>query len=142
MVLHTVIHKNWLRDQSHQRSRFNIAMLKLPRKTVHPFPRILTDHIRLHTGQLLEAVGWGISSEGPRIGEDVFGGLKTKLQEFIAAVHCNRSTLWDGGMVEGTICGINRKRRASCIGEGAVIQLLPSQPGALIICKPFGPYLS
>lgn len=110
------IHPGWNADRR-QRSTFNIALLKLAKASKHRVPNLLLDHFNLITGQRLAAVGWGSGTNGPDLGADVFGSLKIEPQEFVDSGHCNRSTLWNGAVRDGIICGLNQARKASCVGE-------------------------
>lgn len=114
-VQNTTIHPGWKHGAS-LRSPSNIALLQLSEKISLPVPQMHTNHFILSTGQKLVAAGWG-SSAGPNLGDAIFGSLKTEEQEYISAVHCNRSTLWNGAIDSGMLCGLNGQRKASCIGR-------------------------
>jgi len=115
MVEHSTIHSRW-KPHKGQRSQFNIALLKLPRMSKQPVPRILSDEFNLETGQKLIAAGYGPSGDGPALGGTIFGQMMIEPQEFIDGYQCNRTTLWDGSIEENTICALNNDRKASCIG--------------------------
>lgn len=122
-VQHTTIHPEWKYTTS-LGVHSNIALLQLSEKSLEPVPQLLTDHFPLNSGQILEAVGWG-SPTGPDLGDSIFSTLKTEEQEVIGAIHCNISTLWNSNIKSGTLCGLNRRRKASCVVDsGAPILLL------------------
>lgn len=115
MASSITIHENWKRND--QRSPFDLALLKLPQRSKHPAPVLLQDHFNLGTGQKLLAVGWGQNSDDPMLSEAVFGSLKMESQEYISGPHCNGTNLWNGTILQGTVCGMNDYYSASCIGE-------------------------
>ena len=78
---------------------------------------VLEDHFSVQSGQMFVAAGWGLGSDRPALGDEIFGGLRLEPQEFICAHHCNRTTLWNGSICEDLACALNRQRAASCVGE-------------------------
>lgn len=127
LVERSFIHPGWNADRR-QRSTFNIALLKLAKASKHRVPNLLLDHFNLITGQRLAAVGWGSGTNGPDLGADVFGSLKIEPQEFVDSGHCNRSTLWNGAVGDGIICGLNQAKKASCVVDSGSPLLLLDMP--------------
>lgn len=110
----TIIHKDW-HLKPIQQSMFNAALLRLDDEAKTDVPELLDDHFKLLTGQKLTSLGYGSSSI--KLGDNIFGALKLEEQEFIESKHCNRSSLWDGGINEGLTCGMNMEQKASCVGK-------------------------
>lgn len=124
MAESTTIHEEWKRSKA-QRSADNIALLKLPRMSKYPVPKLLTDHFQLNTGQKLMAVGYGPSGNTPTLGQDIFGALKMEPQEYLDRQQCNRAALWNGSILSNLACALNEERRASCIGVFPIPQTAP-----------------
>eukprot|EP00803_Ostreobium_quekettii_P006758 evm.model.scf_1523.2 EVM.evm.TU.scf_1523.2 scf_1523:26708-32303(-) len=112
----TVIHPEWEASNKDQRSPNDISIVSLPEASNLTAPQLLFDHFQLRSGHKLVALGWGTGAGGPRLGEEIFGSLKMEPHEYIEDHHCNRSTLWNGEVQEGTCCGLNNDRSASCMG--------------------------
>lgn len=115
MVSRTILHPLWQFEQG-QKSEFDLALLKLPIRVEMAVPNILVDHFPLKTGQKLVACGWGMGSNGPALGDDVFGSLKMESQQFIDGKDCNATTLWNEGLHRNAICGLSPTNKASCLG--------------------------
>eukprot|EP00803_Ostreobium_quekettii_P010141 evm.model.scf_2812.1 EVM.evm.TU.scf_2812.1 scf_2812:3613-8003(+) len=125
VVEHSFIHPRWTQDE--QRSAFNLALLKLPKVTKQPIPKMLVDHFSLNTGQMLSAGGWGASSTGPVLGGEIFSSQSLEPQEFVDSRRCN-ATMWKSEMEDGLFCGLNAQRTASCIVDSGSPMLLMDMP--------------
>ncbi|CAD7702067.1 unnamed protein product [Ostreobium quekettii] len=125
----SVIHPEWESSKKDQRSPYNVAILTLPRPSQAAHPHMLFDHFNLRSGQKIVALGWGSGPGGPQLGQEIFGSLKMEAHEFIEGQHCNRSTLWNGELQEGTCCGLNNDRSASCMVDSGSPLVLLDSPG-------------
>ncbi|CAD7703111.1 unnamed protein product [Ostreobium quekettii] len=115
-VSHTIIHENWTPTVG-QRSRWNLAILRTEQRSQKQAPTILSDHFELSSGQKLASIGYGAGEDGPALGQDIFGTVKIEDMQFLEGALCNRPDLWNGGLEEHMLCGLNQGATASCIGR-------------------------
>lgn len=91
-----------------------MALLHLKDKSKKQVPQLWSNEFKLSTMHTLSGLGWG--GKDIKIGDEIFGTLKVEMQSYIDGKDCNRSTLWNGSIPDGLVCGLNEEQEASCIG--------------------------